>query len=192
MSGSLAFLIEGGLSGPFVELFGQATHPFVVILVIAAATILMTARSARKPASHDYGSLLDSEVLRLHSSLLLLMALSFMLHWLPDYGHTRPIFLAIVTAVIFTWELGVSGETFTNGTNTLFPRDSRLYLFCGYMILVAGCILRLGHGEGSSELFQTEEWMSQGLFAIGLPVVLAGFVARWMRLRRAELGRERR
>jgi hypothetical protein len=98
------------------------------------------------------------------------------------------LFAAVVLVVALVWEMASSGEGLTNLHSTWFPRDSRVMLYAGYILLVSATVLfysSLHDAESATLLeaqFDAEEWVRDGILFLGVPLVITLFlmgIQRW-------------
>lgn len=129
--------------------------------------------------------------------LLLTLSVSLqLLTWIDLlYGKTGDVTgsLAIAASAIviaaLLWEITVSGEAITNVHGRWLPRDARVYLYPGYISLVAVTVLFYSslHEVGTLRLvesqFDSEEWVREGILFLGIPLVITLFMTGVMRWR---------
>ena len=94
----------------------------------------------------------------------------------------------VILLLALLWDLAVSGEAITNVRGRIFPRDTRVLMFVGYILLVATSVLMFGslHDEKGKLLesaFDPEEWVKQGILFLGIPLVITLAVAGFHRWR---------
>lgn len=98
------------------------------------------------------------------------------------------LFAAVVLVVALVWELASSGEGLTNLHSTWFPRDSRVMVYGGYILLVSATVLfysSLHDAESGTVLeaqFDAEQWVREGILFLGVPLVITLFligIQRW-------------
>jgi hypothetical protein len=106
----------------------------------------------------------------------------------------------IVCVVALTWEFTTSGEAVTNPDTARFSRSTRVFFYVGYVLLVAVSVLYYGdlHAENGGQLlesqFDSEEWVREGILFLGIPIVMAIYVAgigRWRQCGLAMAGEDR-
>ena len=93
----------------------------------------------------------------------------------------------IILVAALLWDLAVSGEAITNVEGRHFPRDTRVLMFVGYILLVASAVLMFAslHSESGKLLessFDAESWVKQGILFLGIPLVITLCIAglhRW-------------
>lgn len=95
---------------------------------------------------------------------------------------------AILLIVALLWDIAVSGEAITNVPGRIFPRDTRVLAYLGYILLVAASVLMFAslHDEKGKILestFDPEQWVQNGILFLGIPLVLTLCVAAFQRLR---------
>ncbi|MGH7747876.1 MAG: hypothetical protein ACREQ5_24415, partial [Candidatus Dormibacteria bacterium] len=95
---------------------------------------------------------------------------------------------AILLIVALLWDLAVSGEAITNVPGRIFPRDTRVLAYLGYVLLVAASVLMFAslHDEKGKLLentFDPEEWVQAGILFLGIPLVLTLCIAAFHRIR---------
>jgi hypothetical protein len=98
------------------------------------------------------------------------------------------LFAAVVLVVALLWELASSGEGLTNLHSAGFPRESRVMLYGGYILLVSATVLfysNLHDAESGTLLeaqFDAEQWIREGILFLGVPLVITLFllgIKRW-------------
>jgi hypothetical protein len=115
---------------------------------------------------------------------------------------------AVVMVLALSWEFAASGESITNGHGRRFPRDTRVLLFVGYVVITAATSvfyssvgeMREGKWELLESQFEAENYVRDGLLFLGTPLVVTIFIIsfnRWRQQQAAEkasavqsLGRE--
>ena len=94
--------------------------------------------------------------------------------------------LSIVAGVVLVMallrELIASGAAVTNPHDRWAPRPARVLLYLGYILLVASSVLffatlHTDSGAPHEALFDSEQFVNDGVLFLGLPLVLALFVA---------------
>lgn len=95
---------------------------------------------------------------------------------------------AILLIVALLWDLAVSGEAITNVPGRIFPRDTRVLAYLGYILLVAASVLMFAslHDEQGTLLentFDPEQWVQDGILFLGIPLVLTLCIAAFHRIR---------
>jgi hypothetical protein len=96
---------------------------------------------------------------------------------------------AVLMVVALTWEFLSSGESITNDDTPRFSRSTRLFVFSGYVLLVAVSVLYYSdlHLHGTNNVieseFDSEEWVREGILFLGVPIVLSLALARFERWR---------
>jgi hypothetical protein len=89
---------------------------------------------------------------------------------------------AVVLLVALLLELLASGDAITNPHGRWFPRPSRVLLYVGYILMVASAVLYFAslHNPESGvlreSLFDSEQWVQEGVTFLGPPLVLALFI----------------
>jgi hypothetical protein len=98
------------------------------------------------------------------------------------------LFAAVVLVVVLVWELAASGQGLTNLHSSGFPRESRVMLYGGYILLVSAAVLFYSslHDSESATLlsaqFDAEQWVREGILFLGVPLVITLFligIQRW-------------
>lgn len=128
-------------------------------------------------------------------SLVLLGALQI-LTWVDSlFGRTTDatgstaIIAGVVLVLAISWEFLSSGEAVTNHHDSRFARSTRIYVYLGYVLLVAISVLYYSdlHVHGTHNLieseFDSEEWVREGILFLGVPLVIAIASARLQRWR---------
>ena len=93
----------------------------------------------------------------------------------------------IVLLLALLWDLAVSGEAITNVDGKWFPRDTRVLMFLGYILLVSSAVLMFSSlfdekGKLLESAFDPEEWVRQGILFLGIPLIITVALAglhRW-------------
>lgn len=95
------------------------------------------------------------------------------------------VWAAIIVLVAMAWDIAMSGESMTNDASRYVPRSSRIFLFFGYVILLACSVVffsgqrTAGSGSALRDAFFEPEAITQGgLFRVALPVLLLLFLLR--------------
>ncbi len=103
------------------------------------------------------------------------------------------VWAAVVLLAALLLEILGSGEAITNRHDRGFPRQSRVLLYLGYVVLVAASVLYFAslHDPANGTLresqFDSETWVHQGLLFLGVPLVLTLLLGGLLRTRhRAE------
>ena len=93
------------------------------------------------------------------------------------------VWAAIIVLVAMTWDIAMSGESMTNEASRYVPRASRIFLFFGYVILLACAVVffsgqrTAGSGTALGEAFFEPEAITQGgLFRVAMPLLLLLFL----------------
>jgi hypothetical protein len=128
-------------------------------------------------------------------SLVLLGALQ-VLTWIDSlFGKTTnvtgstAVVAGVVLVIAIMWEFLSSGEAVTNQHNNRFSRGTRIYVYLGYVLLVAISVLYYSdlHVHGTHNLieseFDSEEWVREGILFLGVPLVIGMAMARLQRWR---------
>lgn len=167
-------------NAPFLGTEGlRAVAAMITVVAVLAAVALRRLRAWAVPVG-----------------LLLTLTVALqVLDWIDNlYGRTTDvtsqisIAAAIVLVVALLWELTVSGEAITNTDGRWLPRDSRVQMYLGYIVMVASAVLFYGslHAPGSGALrenqFDSEEWVRGGIIFLGVPLVISLFMIgleRW-------------
>ncbi|MDT5019439.1 MAG: hypothetical protein QOD39_5599, partial [Mycobacterium sp.] len=101
---------------------------------------------------------------------------------------------AVVLVLALSWEFVASGEEITNGHAPRFPRDSRLMLFLGYILVAASTSVFFSNigtkSDGKWHIlesqFEAENYVRVGLLFLGGPLVITIFVVGFNRWREQE------
>jgi hypothetical protein len=101
---------------------------------------------------------------------------------------------AVVLVLALSWEFAASGEEVTNGNAPRFPRDSRLMLFLGYIVVAAATSVffsNIGTKEDGKwhileSQFEAEGYVQVGLLFLGGPLVLTIFILGFNRWRQQQ------
>jgi cell division protein FtsW (lipid II flippase) len=87
----------------------------------------------------------------------------------------------IVILLALSWEITTSGEL-TNYATRSFPRNSRILLFLGYVVLVAFGVLTIFPTTYRITQrmtgFDSEQWVLRGILLIGVPFLMVAFSSR--------------
>jgi hypothetical protein len=93
------------------------------------------------------------------------------------------IMAGVVLLLALLLEILGSGEAITNRHDRWLPRPSRVLLYLGYVVLVASAVLYFNslHDPQSFALreaqFDSESWVHEGVFFLGVPLVATLFLA---------------
>jgi hypothetical protein len=96
----------------------------------------------------------------------------------------------LIVLIALSWDLLMSGESFTNRDDKLTPRLTRLLLYLGYITLTATLVMYFSAqsytvaGHSHESLFESEPWPRLGLLVLGAPMVITTFAlaaAEWVR-----------
>lgn len=101
---------------------------------------------------------------------------------------------AVVLVLALSWEFAASGESITNGHARRFPRDSRVMLFLGYVVVTATTSVffsNIGEMDDGKwrvleSQFEAEGYVRDGLLFLGGPLVITIFIVsvnRWRQQR---------
>jgi hypothetical protein len=129
-----------------------------------------------------------SLLISLTVSLELLTWIDLLFGKTTDTTGRVALFAAVVLVVVLVWELAASGEGLTNLHSPVFPRESRVMLYGGYVLLVSAAVLfysSLHDAESATLLrsqFDAEEWVREGILFLGVPLVITLFLIglkRW-------------
>jgi len=99
------------------------------------------------------------------------------------YGHAvsasrAAVAAAVILLVALTWEVATSGQSLLNRGSDAMPRASRVLLFSGYVVVVAGAILFFSGQRATStgavveSAFEPESVTQGALFRLALPVLV--------------------
>ncbi|HEY4348727.1 MAG TPA: hypothetical protein VGM80_14180 [Gaiellaceae bacterium] len=109
-----------------------------------------------------------------------------------DAAGRFSIVQAVLIMVAFGWDILVSGEAITNRHTRHVPRQTRVLVYLGYVMLVATAVLFfsslhvLSHGKVSEPGFESEAYPDSGLLVFGTALLVTLFA-----LRLGKIGRER-
>lgn len=95
---------------------------------------------------------------------------------------------AVILIVALLWDIAVSGEAITNVSGRIFPRDTRVLAFIGYILLVAATVLMYAslhnqRGVLLESTFDAELWVKEGILFLGIPLTMTFAVTALHRLR---------
>ncbi len=131
-----------------------------------------------------------SGLITLTVSLELLTWIDLLFGKTADTTGRVALFAGVVLVVVLVWELASSGEGLTNLHSRQFPRESRVMLYGGYILLVSAAVLFFSslHDAVSGTLlesqFDAEQWVREGILFLGVPLVVTLFlvgIQRWRR-----------
>ena len=115
---------------------------------------------------------------------------------LEEFGASGGLAIggAVLLIVALLFEIAVSGESITNVTGRVFPRDTRVLGFLGYVLLVAASVVLFAslHDQSGTLLvstFDPDEWVREGILFLGIPLVITFCIAPMHRLGPAALAR---
>lgn len=161
-----------------------------VIGVVAVATLLLVAVAAVARRLHAWETPI-TVMLVLLLGLEVLYRVDHVFGRATNVTGNLAIAAAVIMVVAISWEFLSSGESITNDDTPRFSRATRLYVYSGYVLLVAVSVLYYSdlHVHGSHNLvesqFDSEEWVREGILFLGVPLVLTLAVARVQRWRLA-------
>ena len=164
----------------------RAVVALLTVALVLAAVVLRKVRSWAVPISVLLVACVTIEVL---SYIDLLYANKGKLEEISPVGGLA-IGGTIILVAALLWDLAVSGEAITNVEGRVFPRDTRVLAFVGYILLVAAAVLMFAslHSESGKLLessFDAESWVKQGILFLGVPLVLTLGIAGLHRWREA-------
>ena len=110
------------------------------------------------------------------------MGAFFYLYVYAVHGDDSQIIRGVIILIALSWELMTSGTSLNpSREKNPFPRSSRVFIFVGYLLLVAACVfvfsrqkLATGSDIGS---FDTEEIVANALATLGCGLILSRLVA---------------
>ncbi len=173
----------------FIELASSAlaastgTNVDLPLLPIAALTVgvaslaLGVRRIVRHESADAHG---DASLVALNVAMIVLVVLDGGFNVMRRHEDAE-LLRAIVVATALTWDLLMSGGTFTNRDSASFPRTARVLLFGGYVVMVAACAANgapLNIIGASTTPFDSDAWAIDGLNRLGVPLLLALFATR--------------
>ncbi|HUZ19380.1 MAG TPA: hypothetical protein VMU75_02275 [Acidimicrobiales bacterium] len=95
------------------------------------------------------------------------------------------VWAAVLVLVAVAWDVTMSGESMTNHASRYLPRSSRVFLFFGYVILLAATVVYFsgqrvaGSGQGvGAVFFEPEAYTQAALFRFALPLLVLLFLLR--------------
>jgi len=131
---------------------------------------------------------------RLRPSVGLLLTIAIGLQvvsWLYDlYSQALqaegagPVAQAAVILVAFAWDIVMAGGALTAVNGRWFPRQARLLLYFGYVMLTSAAILYFGSfrvqstGGSVENFFATDFWVQAGLAQIAVPLLATFFLVK--------------
>jgi hypothetical protein len=120
-------------------------------------------------------------ILGLNIAFLLVYAFSSVYAFGAESGERSDAAKGIVVLVALSWEIATSGEL-TNHATRSFPRNSRVLLFLGYVLLVAFAVLTFFQTTfkltGRLTAFDSERWVTYGIVILGVPFLMVVFASR--------------
>ena len=124
--------------------------------------------------------------------LLLALAVGLqVVSWLYDLYNQAlqaegagPVAQAAVILVAFAWDIVMAGGALTAVNGRWFPRQARLLLYFGYVMLTSAAILYFGSfrfqttGGSVENFFATDFWVQAGLVQIAVPLLATFFLVK--------------
>lgn len=151
-----------------------------ILAAIAVAGLVMLAIAAR--SSRPWAARLPAALTGLVGGVLALALVDTL------YNHALAAsriagWAAVIVLVAVAWDVTMSGESMTNRASRYVPRSSRVFLFLGYVILLACAVVffsgqrGLGSGVALPEaIFEPESITRAGLFGIAMPLLVMLFL----------------
>jgi hypothetical protein len=91
-------------------------------------------------------------------------------------------YLALLLLIAIGWELATSGELLNEGSRS-WPRDVRVYLFVGYIILVTACVVFFATPVGGHlHSLESEGYTLFGVIILGSSLLVTHFLMKAARL----------
>jgi hypothetical protein len=157
-------------------------------LLVAVATLGVVAWLAAHRPWTERGIDLLTTLFVLNGGLLFI---SWMFAYFDRTQSVDPRFTiiqAVLLVVAEGWDLLMSGEQVTNVEGPESPRHSRVLMYLGYVTLVCTAILFFTAETTASPdppagaFFASDAWPQEGVFLLGAPVLITGFLlelCRW-------------
>jgi membrane-associated HD superfamily phosphohydrolase len=176
-------LNAGGLAvNESLKGFTRAQTFYSAQLVIAALSLLFLLWSRRTNRSREFRDQAVHLFLALNICLLLAGGLLTTYHHASSAGEESNTAKGIVVLLVLTLDIVISGHI-TNRSSRSFPRNSRVLLYLGYILLVgllvfclASLTLRLGTTRVTD--FDSEDLVERGILLLGIPFLLVTFASR--------------
>jgi len=138
----------------------------------------------------------SSSAVRLLSLLLVLNGGLLAIQWIDraltaekDAAGRFSIVQGVLIIVAFGWDIGMSGEAITNRHTSHVPRQTRVLVYLGYVMVAATAVLffsslrYLSHGAVIEPDFESEGFPDAGLLTFGPALLVTLFVVRLGRSR---------
>jgi hypothetical protein len=156
--------------------------------IAALSTIAVVVYAVTKRAMHRL-IVPISLLITLTVSLELLTWIDLLFGKTTDTTGRVALFAGVVLVVALVWELASSGQGLTNWHSQKFPRESRVLLYGGYILLVSAAVLFYSslHDAASATLlksqFDAEEWVREGILFLGVPLAITLYLLGLLRWR---------
>jgi hypothetical protein len=116
---------------------------------------------------------------QLNATLLILAGILYLYVFAAAHSEHSQAVRGLVVCLALTWELATAGATVNpHGSGHTFPHTSRIFIFVGYLILVATCVFFFGAAYvpfvgAHVTALDTEAYVSAGLVLIGAAFVIS-------------------
>jgi len=152
------------------------------IFVSGITCLLVLIVTLRRTASVN--SILLVELLQLNIALVFL-SVFFWFYGKLAWASEKSVWIqAAVLIILKLWDFLTSGKDITNANGRLFQRRDLVFLYAGYLMLVATAILYFSAERSSANnrvierFFDAESLLCQGIIWLGCPLLLFGFLSR--------------
>jgi uncharacterized membrane protein len=164
---------------------GQTFHcAQMIISALSLAAFFWLLKKTSEPQTRDRALHLT---LALNISLLLANGLFALYAYGSSAGERSNIIKGIVILVALTIDVVTSGEI-TNRSSRFFPRNSRVLLFLGYVLLVAFGVFcffpTTVNYSRAMRAFDSEQYVERGILTLGIPFLIVVFASRMAALLR--------
>jgi hypothetical protein len=156
-----------------------AADLFAALLGLLAIAAVGTAVLAGRKAQSIIGQALASAIV---------VTVLFYLYTYSVGGAESQVIRAGIILLALSWELMTSGSNLNpDRENKIFPRASRVFMFVGYLLLVATCVFvfnepqRLATGDVQGS-FDTEMMVANALATFGSALILSRALRQWSNL----------
>lgn len=182
VAGLVLALNAGGLADESLKGFTRTQTFHAAQLVIAALSLLFLLWSRKINRTREFHDQAVHLFLALNICLLLAGGLLTTYHYASSVGEESNTIKGIVVLLVLTLDIFISGHI-TNRSSRSFPRNSRVLLYLGYILLVGllvFCFASLTTHLGATRVtaFDSENLVESGILLLGVPFLLVVFARR--------------
>jgi hypothetical protein len=183
VAGLVLTLNAGGLNiDKSLTGFTRAQTFHSVQLVIAGLSVFLLGWSRMANRSREFRDQAVHLFLALNICFLLAGGLLITYHHASSASEESNIIKGIVILLVLTLDIVISGHI-TNRSSRSFPRNSRVLLYLGYILLVGLLVFSLSSlttrlGSTRVSDFDSEDLVGSGILFLGIPFLLVVFASR--------------